>query len=207
MHENRDREGCFESRSLEALGFIEIELSRELEQARGLSKEALSVEPEAKEPSLERGAAEVVIGKASRLAQRDRAHQSRDRLGGALGFVEAELHREAANRERAQAGEIEAAVAAKAFRISARSIGAGALAKARRRRAVKRAVGIRAGRRTGVFEVVHAHKGMEKSKWVALRGRRDGGVALESERRVEIAFPDQFQSSTLVIDVSPRQNR
>src|SRR5258705_12061296 len=96
VHEDRDRERPLEARSLEALGLIEKELARELEQARRAAKQAASVEAEAKEPSLERGAAEVVIGKASGLTQRDRAHEARDRLRGALRFVTGERHREAA---------------------------------------------------------------------------------------------------------------
>src|SRR4030095_6526714 len=168
VHENRDRERSLEARSLEALGLIEIELARELEQARRAAKQAVPVEAEAKEPSLERGAAEVVIGKASRLAQRHRAHQSRDRLGGALRLVETELHREAADREGAPAAE--AKKAPQAARISARAVYAGGAPEIRRRRAVVAAVVVGTRRRSRVFECLHAHKGMQKSKWVALRG-------------------------------------
>src|SRR4030095_14002543 len=168
VHENREREGAPEARSLEALGLIEIELTRELEQARRAAKQAVSVKAEARHSSLEGGAAEVVIGKASRLAQRDRAHQSRDRLGGALRFVETELDREAADREGAPAAE--AKKAPHAARISARAVEAGGPPEIRRRRAVVAAVVVGTRRRNRIFKVLHAHKGAQKSKWVALRG-------------------------------------
>jgi len=182
VHEDRDRERVLQARCLEALGFIEIEIAREREQTRRAAKEALPVEPEAKEPPLERLAAEVVLAAASGLAQRDRAHEVEESGLGALGFVEAELHREAADREGAKARE--ASKAPKPSGVSARAVAAGRSPELARRIAMKGARDVRAGGRKRIVEGPHAPKGVHRSNWVENRGMSDRDVARGRDNEV-----------------------